>query len=333
MHVHRDTPLHHRQTAERLRQRQRVRPLRRYIRAALPWLIAAYLATGIHSIQPNERAVVRRCGKALAETWGPGLHVGFPYGIDRVVRLRMGELKRVGVGAGLTARALGRVGEPRDSEGLTGDRNLVLISAVVQYRILDARSYLFNVKEVPGLIENVAGAALSSVIAAMNVDDILTVERITVQNKVKTLSQSALDGYGAGVQVTSVSLEGVGPPQEVAPAFRDVTIAREDRERTINEALGYANRLLPQTRGEAQRLIVEAEAAREESIRKAQGDAERFRKVAAQLSGGRDLIFRRLILETMEEVLPKLKKIVVGTGANRDLDLGLIDAGRTEPRK
>ncbi|MBI4578260.1 MAG: FtsH protease activity modulator HflK [Planctomycetes bacterium] len=328
MHVHRDTPLPHYHHRGPPRPH---RPPGRYVKAVLPWLAAAYLATGIYSIQPNEQAVVRRCGRALPEMWGPGLHVGLPYGIDRVTRVKMGELKRVGVGVGLADRALGRVGEPRESEGLTGDRNLVLIAAVVQYRILDARSYLFKVGSVPGLIENVTGDALSSIITAMNVDDILTVERIAVQNRVRLLGQAALDRYGAGVQIMSVSLEGVTPPQEVAPAFRDVTSAREDRERTINEALGYAGRLLPQTRGEAQRIVVDAEAAREEFIRKARGDADRFRKMAAEASDARELTMRRLILETMEEVLPRLKKIVVGADAGRDLDLGLIESQQKGP--
>jgi modulator of FtsH protease HflK len=327
MHVHRDAPLHHHSHPPRHH------PPRRCAIAILPWLVAAYLATGIYSIQPNEQAVVRRCGRALTGLWGPGLHFGLPYGIDSVVRVKMGELKRVGVGAGLADRALGRVGEPRKSENLTGDRNLVTVSAVVQYRILDARSYLFSTRDVPALIASVTSGALSSVITAMRVDDILTIERIAVQNRVKRISQDVLDGYGAGVQITSVSLEGVAPPAEVAPAFRDVTIAREDRERTINEALGYASRLLPQTRGEAQRIVVDAEATKEESIRKAQGDAARFCKMAAQAANAPELTARRLILETMEEVLPKLKKIVVGADSNRDLDLGLIESGQKEAGK
>lgn len=326
MHVHRDAILNHHHPRQ-------PGPPRRYLRAIVPWAALVYLATGVHSIQPNEQAVVRRCGRALPELWGPGLHIGLPYGLDRVTRVRMRELKRVGVGVGLADRALGRVGEPRDAESLTGDRNLVLISAVVQYRILDARSYLFHVSDVPALVEDVTSRALSSVISGMPVDDILTVERLAVQTRVQMLSQAALDGYRAGVQVMSVSLEGVAPPQEVAPAFRDVTSAREDRERTINEAIGYASRLLPQTRGEAQRILLDAEAAKEEFIRRSKGDAERFLKMAAEISAGRELTLRRLTIETMEEVLPRLKKIVVGADAGRGLDLGLIEAEQKDGGK
>ncbi len=291
----------------------------------LAWLALAYFATGFYSVQPNEQAVVRRCGRAVPGLSGPGLHFGFPYGIDKVSRLRMLELKRVGVGIGLADRALGRRAEPRLAEGLSGDRNLILISAIVQYRISDANAYLFNVTNVPTLVENVVASALSSVIASMNVDDVLTVQRIAIQNGVIQASQAALDRYQAGIHITSVSLEGVAPPQEVASAFRDVTSAREDRQRAINEAQGYANRLVPQARGETQRMLLEAEAFSTEVIRKAQGNAESFKTIVNQLSEDRELTAKRFILEAMEEVLPRLKKIVLDGDANENLDLGLIE--------
>jgi len=135
-----------------------------------------------------------------------------------------------------------------------------------------------------------------------------------------------LEGYRAGVEITSVSLEDVAPPEEVAQAFRDVTAAREDSQRLINEAQGYANRLSPQARGEAQRTRLEAEAYRDQAIKRAQGDAESFAKMAAQLSDNRPLTVKRLILETMEKVLPRLKKIVLDDRAGGAVDLGLIEA-------
>lgn len=319
MHVHYDQTIDHEHPIGGGPQRRW-----RWVRLA-PWLALGYLATGFYSVQPNERAVVRRCGKALPGLRAPGLHFGFPYGIDRVSRIKMLELKRVGVGIALADRALGRRAEPRQAEGLTGDRNLILISAVVQYRIADAAAYLFSTRDVPALIEDAAAAALSSVIASMCVDDVLTVQRIAIQNEVLRASQATLENYGAGVQVTSVSLEGVAPPQEVAGAFRDVTSAREDRQRAINEAQGYANRLVPQARGEAQRVLLEAEAFAGEVIRKAQGDADHFLKILGQLSDDRGLTTKRLILETMEQVLPRLKKVVVDGNAGRALDLGLIE--------
>jgi len=312
---------------------QHTRPFRWL--ALLPWLAVAYLATGFYAVQPNERAVVRRFGKALPLLSEPGLHFGFPYGLDQVTRVKVAESKRVAVGVNLAERALGRQAEPQQSECLTGDRNLIVISAIVQYRIADPISestyaYLFHAANVPALVESIAAAKLSSVVSSMNVDDVLTVERIAVQEKVKQLAQQALNDLRdmrAGVEIIAVSLEKAEPPQEVAEAFRDVTSAREDRQRTINEADGYRNRLIPQARGQAQRLLLEAEAFSAEATYKAHGDAERFLKVAGQAGGSaRELTFRRLIVETMEEVLPRLRKIVVDDKAREELDLGLIEA-------
>ena len=294
-------------------------------RVVLPWLVLGYLLTGLYAVQPNEQAMVRRCGRALPQLRGPGLHFGFPLGIDRVDRVRMFEPKRVGVGVGLADRAIGRRADPKRAEGLTGDRNLVLISAIIQYRVVDARAYLFGTDDVPALVRNAAASSLSSIIASMEVDDVLTVQRIAIQSDVTRSSQAILDRCGAGVQVTAVSLEGLSAPQEVARAFRDVTSAREDRQRAINEAQGYANRIVPQTRGQAQRLVLDAEAAGSEIVQKAAGRAERFTKMAGELAGNRELTAKRLILETMEDVLPRLRKIVLDAGANRDLDLGLFE--------
>lgn len=293
--------------------------------AVWPWLLLAYVATGIYTVQPNEQAVVRRCGRMLPELRQPGLHFGLPWGIDQVTRLKMQEAKRVSVGVALSDRSMGRLTDPLQAECLTGDRNLILVAAVVQYRIADPKAYLFHVADVPALVADSVSACLSSVIASMGVDDVMTVERIAIQNTVLQTTQARLDKYQSGVQLVAVSLEAVAPPQEVAEAFRDVTSAREDKQKAINEAHGYANRLLPQARGEAHRLLLEAEGFRDEVMAKARGDAERFARVAAQLGTGRELTIKRLILETMEEVLPRLHKVIVEPKADPRLDLGVFD--------
>lgn len=297
---------------------------RRWLRW-LPWLVVAYLATGLHTVGPNERAVVRRAGRALERLRAPGLHLGLPYGIDRVDRLKVFESQRVGVGVGLAERPLGRRAQPQEAECLTGDRNLLIITAVVQYRIRDPRAYLFRAADVPALVRNAAAAALASVTSAMVVDEVLTVQRAAVQDKVRAATQATLDRYGVGVQVLEVPLETVAPPQEVADAFRDVTSAREDRQRVINEAKGYRNRLLPQARGQARRLLTDAEAYSAEVVEKARGEADRFRRIAAECARNRELTARRLILETMEEVLPRLSVVVLDGAARQGLDLGLIE--------
>jgi membrane protease subunit HflK len=298
------------------------------------WLLAAalvigYVATGLYTVQPNEVAVVRRCGKLLEGVREPGLHVGLPYGFDRVDRLRLMELKRVGVGVGLADRSVGRRLQPQQAEALTGDRNLILISAVVQYRIAAPEQYLLATRDVSALIEDVTGSALTSVISSMSVDDVLTTQRTQVQNNVRRRSQQMLGRYGVGVEIVSVSLEGTAPPQEVAAAFRDVIRAREDKQRAVNEAEGYRNRLAPQARGQAEQIKLAATAHADELTRMAQGDAARFAQMADELPGRRQLTSRRLILETMEKVLPRLKKVVVDADAGQQLDLGIY-AGESQ---
>lgn len=302
--------------------RQRIRWL-----AMLPWVVAIYIATGFYSVQPNERVVVRRCGKMLRDIRGPGLHFGFPYPIDKVSRLKTLESKRVGVRVSLSDRERGRISQPQQAECLTGDRNLILISAVVQFQISDPKAYLINAADVPGLVRNAVAGKLTSVTSAMNVDDILTVQRNAIQTEVRSAAQDVLDGYRSGVQITSISLaEGVAAPQEVAEAFRDVNSASADKARMIYAAGKYRDGLAIQAEGEAKRILIEAEGYAEETTLKAQGEADRFRKMAAELADSRELTVKRLILETMEEVLPRLNKVILDGNAREHLDLGIIQA-------
>lgn len=300
-------------------------------RKAWPWvlggLVLAYAATGVYTVRTKERAVVRRCGRALREVRRPGLHFGLPYGIDRATRLKMLETKRVGVGMSLAARALGRRGDPLQAECLTGDRNLILVSAVVQYTISDPKAYLFSVADVPALVRSVSAAELTRIVSRMNVDDVLTGQRDTIRTQAQEAIQATLKRYGAGVRIIEVLLpsDGVAPPGEVADAFADVTSARGDRERLKNVAKGYANSVTARARGESQRILTEAEAYALELAAKAEGDTNRFLKEAAQLKSDRKLTVKRLILETMEEVLPRVRKVILDRNVQGALDLGLIE--------
>lgn len=292
----------------------------------LPWLLVVYLTTGIYSVATNERVVVRRFGRWLEQVRTPGLHFGLPYGIDQRTRIRLQEQKRVLIGMGAADRLLRRRTRPQDAECLTGDRNLIMVSAAVQYQINDPGKYLFDTAEVESLVAAVAQSELGSIISSMSVDDVLTVERHAIQIEVRTNTQKTLDEYGAGVRVTSVLLdEKTEPPQEVDAAFRDVTSAREDRQRRINEELGDAARLKQQTEADVDTILQEAQADATEVVAIAEGDKQRFLSLADELSTARDLTAMRLILETMEEVLPRVRKIVIdGQMADR-IDLGLIE--------
>jgi len=297
------------------------------------WTLAAlavWAATGIYAVQPNERAVVWRCGRILPDLALPGIHCGLPWGLDRVTKLRVSEQKRIGIGLSPEDRDLGRTVDPRRAECLAGDRNLITISAIVQYDIVDAKAYLIRTAEVPLAIEDLATAALSAAIASRDVDDILTLGRIEIQQQVLAALKTRLGQWeneerGLGVQINSLTLETVGPPQEVEEAFRDVVSAREDRQRVVNEAQGLAAAMIPSARGEAQRIRLDAEGAATETVERARGEADRFNQIAAQLAAGRGVTTKRLILETLEEVLPRLKKIILDDQARKHLDLGILE--------
>jgi modulator of FtsH protease HflK len=305
-------------------------PWRPHLGRWVLFALLAWTATGVYIVQPSERAVVWRCGRILPNLRLPGIHFGLPWGIDRVTRLKLNEQKRVGVGLSLEDRNLGRAVDPRRAECLAGDRNMIIISAIVQYDIVDPRSYLVQTADVSLAIENLSTAELSAAIAGRDVDDILTLGRLDIQKQVlaavrKRLAEWEDEGRGLGVRINALTLETVRPPQEVEEAFRDVIAAREDRQRAINEAQGVAAALIPSARGEAGRILMEAEGAARELTERARGEADRFTSVAAQLAAGRDVALRRLVLETLEEVLPRLKKIVLDDKAQKQVDLGVFE--------
>src|SRR5262249_52957848 len=156
------------------------------------------------------------------------------------------------------------------------------------------------------IVARTVESSLSSVVVRRNVDDLLTKEKVAVQNEVQSQAQPFLARLG--VSVSSISIESITPPDEVLEAFRDVASAREDRERIVREAESYANSVVPRARGEAERLRQEASSYCQRKIDESFGDASRFTALAAEYSKARDVTSARLFLETMEEVLPRLKK-------------------------
>ncbi len=297
---------------------------RRLLVKVLVALGLAYLATGVYSVRTDERAIVLRCGKAQRLLRKPGLHVGLPWGLDRISRFKPLQTKRAAVGTSLTERTLGRRAEPLEAECLTGDRNLVSVPAIVQYRISDPNAFLFSAVDVPALVRSAVAEALSCAIAGMHVDDVLTSQRLALQNEAMAHTNRLLgERYGCGVVVTALSVEGAAPPAEVADAFRDVARAREDAEHARNQAKGYRNRLLPEALGDAERITAEAEGYRQKVVEMAHGDAKRFTQVAATVADHPELARKRLTLETMEVILPRMRKVLLDSAANRDVDLGV----------
>lgn len=282
-------------------------------------LAALYLLSGFYFVFADQVGVVLVFEKVRETRVIPGIHWTWPYPWARVEKLKVMETKRLTVGVDAPDQVLGRGAGQVKAQFLTGDQNIINIRLAVQYAIKDPVQYLYSSRDVTAVIAKSVESSLSDVAVRRHVDDLLTTEKIVVQQQVQGASQEILDRYGCGVFITNISIESIAPPDEVLDAFRDVASAREDRERIMREADSYANDIVPRARGEAARLQQEADAYCQSKISEAQGDASRFSSLAAEYARAKEVTSERLFLETMEEVLPRLKKIVVE--GNIDLDL------------
>jgi membrane protease subunit HflK len=286
--------------------------------------LAIYALTGLHFVQPEELAVVRRCGRALPTPLAPGAHWGLPWPWDRVDRVKPLEVKRVTLGPlNLGGEAIGadRV------QWLTGDRNLVSVRASVQYAIHDPQAYLFVSDAPERLVARAGESAVTEILAGETVDRALTLGKQDLAVLLRNALQDRLDAYGLGIVVRSCDIGSVEPPAEVAEAFDSVIHALRQRDQQVNESQSYANRTLAQANAAAQRRVDLARADRDRAIRQAEADAQRFEKLLNQYRRAPRLTVRRLYLETMAEALPRFQsKLIVDDG--NDIDLSIIG----EPR-
>jgi membrane protease subunit HflK len=276
-------------------------------------LVAIWLASGFYRVQPAEQGVVLRFG-AWDRTTQPGLNWHFPTPIESVLTPQVTRVNRVEVGfrsGADTTRAGASRDVPNESLILTGDENIVDINFVVLWQIKDAGEYLFNIRDPEQTVKAVAESVMREIIGETPFAEATTEGRGAIELQAREQMQATLDDYGAGILVNQVQLQKVDPPSEVIDAFRDVQRAQADRERAQNEAETYANDILPRARGDAERLVQEAQAYRQEVVADAQGDAQRFLAVYNEYAKAPDVTTQRLYLETMEEVLRGMNKVVI----------------------
>ncbi len=206
---------------------------------------------------------------------------------------------------------------------LTGDENIVKLQFIVQYRVKDepggATDFLFKVYNPKDTVRAAAEAAMREVVGRNKIDDALTEGKERIQNDAQQRLQAILDHYGAGIQIVTVKLQDVDPPDQVSDAFKDVISAQQDRERLINEARGYANDVVPKARGQAAQLINEAEAYKAAKVRDAAGQAQRFIALHSEYRNAKDVTRQRLYLETMEEILSRARTILLDETAGRQV--------------
>lgn len=272
-----------------------------------------WLCTGFYVVNPQEQGVVLRFGAFIKHT-SSGTHWHLPWPIETAYTPNVTENNQINVGF-KPGEGEGQFDDvPDESYMLTGDENIVDMQFTVNWRIKDANAFLFNVdlgSKAGDTVKAVAESAMREVVGQDRIDLIMTSHREEIQVKVMRLMQQTLDGYNAGIEVTGVKMQKAEPPRQVRDAYLDVQKALADQDRLRNEAEAYANRIIPQARGEAAHIVQEAEAYRQQAIAVATGEAQRFNAVYQEYKKAPAVTRQRIYLETMTQVLGPMNKVIV----------------------
>lgn len=280
-------------------------------------LLLLWFLTGVYFIQPAEQGVVLRFGKYV-DLLQPGIHFRLPPPIEIVLRPNVQQARQVNVGFELSSDRPNAqpVNVAHESLMLTGDENIVDIDFTVFWKIRDAVDYSFQVSDVEETIKAMAESAMREAVGQSKIDIVQTGGRGDLEDKVRTIMQTALDQYKAGVSITRVNVQKVDPPSQVIDAFRDVQAARADQERKRNEAARYANTVIPKAHGEASKIVQDAEAYKQAQVAEATGEASRFVSVFEQYRVAKEVTRERMYIETMQRILANSNKVLIPSGGS-----------------
>jgi len=278
--------------------------------------VLIFFASTWYTVPAESEAIKLRFGRIVEERIQPGLHFKFPAGIESVdiqpvkrqLKLEFGFATPGGTNDS-------QYGDPRDEKVITnmvtGDLNAVHVEWVVQYRISNLQAFLYDVREPNETLRDCAESVMREVVGDRTVDEAITVGRLDMEQDARLKLQSMCDQYGLGTSIDLVQLKGVNPPTPVPPSFDSVNQAQQEREQLINVALGEYNKVVPKAKGQALQLIEEAEGEALKRVNEAKGDADRFTSVFKAYQQNPEITRRRLYLETMTKVLPKLGRKVI----------------------
>lgn len=274
--------------------------------------LGLYGFAGVYQVDEQERGVVFRFGKVLAEEVGPGLHWNPPL-IDQVDLVNVTQVQS----------------HSHQALMLTEDENIVDVSLTVQWVIDSAPNFLVNVREPRDSLAQATESALRHVVGSASMDEVITDGREAIAIEVQDRLQSYLRSYGAGIDVTKVNIDRSAPPVQVQDAFNDVQKAKEDQQKFINQATAYAQQVVPEARGRAQRQLEEAQGYRDRVIARSEGEAERFEKLLAEYSQAKQVTRDRLYIDAMENVFKNSSKVMIDVkGGNNMMYLPLDKIGQ-----
>ena len=294
--------------------------------------VGFWVASGLFSVQPGEQAALKMFGK-YSQTKDPGLQWWWPGPIGARDVVRVDEIRRLELGvrgdAPVLSESLMITGDP-DESGDPGEApNIVDAQLLVQYDIKNLKDYLYKVVSPDAAtLKDATETSLRQVVGSRPIDDVLTDKKEEVQIETQNKLQDILDNYQSGIRIREVKLLNVFAPEQVKDAFDDVVRAKEDKAKIINLADAYKESVLPQSRGQAAKMLQEAEGFRQQKIAVAVGEAERFLAIQSEYEKSKDITRKRLYLEAMEEILPGISKILGDPG---EVILVNPDSGRVLP--
>ena len=304
-------------------------------------LLLALLGTAFYQVDPDEMGVVQRFGRYVRTT-PPGLRMKLPLGVETVKKVKVTHVFKEEFGfrtlqagvrtlydgreyqvelfsrsAGTSRRQQKGVGSNEgnpyldESLMLTGDLNTAVVEWIVQYRVKDPVQFAFRIRNIQETIRNMSEAVMRLVVGDHTLNEVLTAGREEIRKQVEKELQEVLDSYQVGVEILNVVLQDVNPPDEVKPSFNEVNEARQEKEKSINQAWEGYNRVVPKAKGEAEKTIREAEGYALDRVNRAKGDAEKFLPVWEAYRAAPEVTRRRLYLETLRDVLPQLKEKIL----------------------
>ncbi len=287
-------------------------------------IVGIYFATGIYQVEPSQVGLVKRFGEFVRMN-EPGINYHLPAPFESVTIVDVLTLRKIEIGFRTTST--GRYADvDKESLMMTGDNNFADVESAVQYRVKDPVLYAFNVKDPDTIVKFVSEAMIRERVAQRTVNEVLTSDRDAIVIEAKAAIQEVLDQFGIGVKIENVRLQEVNPPDQVLAAFDDVNSALQDKEKIINQALSYYNDVVPRAQGEASQTVQEATAYKEVQVLKAEGEVARFVNILDKYIEAPEITRTRLYIETMEEILPDARKILLFNEQNDTLNFLDLDS-------
>ena len=292
--------------------------------------ILASLQGLIYSIGPDEVGVIQRFGRFIGLS-SPGLHAKIPFGIDKVTPIKVEKVFKEEYGFKTLqpgVKSTYSMGNYRDeSLMLTGDLNILNVRWIVQFKIKDPVKLLFATRHPEDNIHDISEVVMRRFVGDYTVDEVLTTKREEIDDLAQQEIQRILDMYGVGVQIVTVKLLDVNPPEKVKPAFNEVNEAKQEKEKMINQAWEAYNKAVPRAKGEAEKTIRESEGYATDKINRAKGEAERFLATLKEYKKSPKITKERLYLETFMLVLPNAKEKYIIDSQQQSI-LPLLDVNR-----